>query len=404
MIRSFVFFVFLIVGASIYAEDIEITPQCIYGKYGLPCIRSVEYMKKNFIGKRFVFNPGKRGSFYLEDLELGEQDKGKTIQFSKFSANDDGDPDMDLIVSFFVTEDLVEKKKKTVYMYKRGVSIFNLPFVDMTKIKDEIDEAKGKSFTLPDIKNTYTIVDAKFEYFTEKSDFESICYYIKDDISGDTIKYSNMDKDYKDFGNLISNKSHVIKMESVDVASKESDVSYDITSEKDGEYFYYTFSDSLISASIALIPKTFLISLKNLSNSTIKVIWDDAVIVDINGESNSVIHAGTRYAERDNTQIPTNIIKGAKISDTVSPKSKVKWVKGRRPQFYYFPFAVNTGFLGSILHSIAVSADINNSSPGYWEPFHTQLMLPIQMKDAIYEYIFNFVIDYQYSFQLNVLK
>ena len=40
----------------------------------------------------------------------------------------------------------------------------------------------------------------------------------------------------------------------------------------------------------------------------------------------------------------------------------------------------------------------------YIEPFHTQLMLPIQMKDAIYEYIFNFVIDYQYSFQLNVLK
>lgn len=115
--------------------------------------------------------------------------------------------------------------------------------------------------------------------------------------------------------------------------------------------------------------------MKNISNNSEKIIWNEATYVDIDGYSSKTIHIGTKYSEKEGEQLPTTIIKGAKITDAISPIDKVNYDKVTK-QWEELPLFPST-------------PPIDKTCLG-----QIRLMLPIQIKETINEYIFNFKVDY----------
>ena len=135
----------------------------------------------------------------------------------------------------------------------------------------------------------------------------------------------------------------------------------------------FSYVDNVIDILIFSGEKEFDFVLKNVSDNSIKVIWNEAVFVGYDGSSSKIMHVGTKYAQRDGDQPPTTIIKGAKIEDCAIPNCNVKLVDSDWKVISMFPFAQKS------------------------EPIQLRLMLPIQIKDVINEYVFVFEADWSYD-------
>ena len=99
------------------------------------------------------------------------------------------------------------------------------------------------------------------------------------------------------------------------------------------------------------------------------------MFVNYDGSTSKIMHEGTKYSQREGDQPSTTIIKGAKIEDIAVPTCNVRY-------------------------SYALEEWVNESmypSKPYENPGQLQLMLPIQIKDVINEYIFVFDVKYMYD-------
>jgi hypothetical protein len=67
------------------------------------------------------------------------------------------------------------------------------------------------------------------------------------------------------------------------------------------------------------------IAIANTSTGLVSVIWDETAAILPDGTSDRVIHAGTRYIERDRPTPPTPIAPGSRIVDGIWPVSLVNW-------------------------------------------------------------------------------
>ena len=115
--------------------------------------------------------------------------------------------------------------------------------------------------------------------------------------------------------------------------------------------------------------------LKNVSDNSIKVVWNEAVFVGFDGATSKVMHAGTKYSQREADQPATTIIKGAKIEDLAAPNCNIRY---------------------SDVLKEWVTESMYPSAPAL-SPGQLRLMLPIQIKEVINEYIFIFDVSYVYN-------
>lgn len=137
----------------------------------------------------------------------------------------------------------------------------------------------------------------------------------------------------------------------------------------------FSYVDEIIDIIIYATSSQFNFELKNVSQSSIKVIWNEAVFVDSDGSTSKVMHVGTKYSEREGDQPPTTIIKGAKIDDLAVPTKNVRYSDVLKEW---------------VTDSMYPSTPALNVDP-------IRLMLPIQVKDTINEYIFVFEVKYSYD-------
>ena len=138
----------------------------------------------------------------------------------------------------------------------------------------------------------------------------------------------------------------------------------------------YGYTDSQIDIFIYVSSTQFNFELKNVSETTQKLVWNEAVFVDTDGSSSKVMHVGTKYSERDGDQPSSTIIKGAKLDDIACPTKNVRYSD-----------VIHEWMTDNILPTKYIKEELPN----------IRLMLPIQIKDVINEYIFDFNVKWIYE-------
>lgn len=140
----------------------------------------------------------------------------------------------------------------------------------------------------------------------------------------------------------------------------------------------YSYCDNVINIEIFADSKKFNFVLKNVSDTSIKLLWNEASFVNLNGSSCRVMHNGIKYIDRNGDQPASTIIKGAKLLDIIIPNDNVEFL--------------DLSLLGLksewVINDMFSSKDANG---------HLSIMLPIQIKDTINEYIFVFSIRHRWE-------
>lgn len=90
----------------------------------------------------------------------------------------------------------------------------------------------------------------------------------------------------------------------------------------------YRYEDDFIDIVWYVSSKQFNFKLKNKSNHTIKINWDDISFVDYDGKVGRVMHAGVKYTDRNSSQPASTIPKGANIEDILLPTENVYFLSG----------------------------------------------------------------------------
>ena len=144
----------------------------------------------------------------------------------------------------------------------------------------------------------------------------------------------------------------------------------------------FSFQDENISISIFATDR-FDFDLKNVSDHSIKLIWNDAAYVDLRGNSSKIMHNGIKYSQREENQPSTTIIAGANIHDVIIPNSSVYYDKG---------LGENTKFSGWRIAPLFPTNYRGKNNIG-----EVRLMLPIQIKGVTNEYTFVFKVYYKFK-------
>ena len=85
----------------------------------------------------------------------------------------------------------------------------------------------------------------------------------------------------------------------------------------------FLYGDSSIEITILPAFDGVDFRLRNLTEHAVKLVWDEAVFMDLDGTSNRVLHAGVRYAERNNAQVDSVVAPGGVLQDVIVPVNRV---------------------------------------------------------------------------------
>lgn len=102
-----------------------------------------------------------------------------------------------------------------------------------------------------------------------------------------------------------------------------------VVSFQEGATSKYRYEDDYIDIIWYVGLKEFNFTLKNKSNHTIKLNWDDISYVDYKGSVGRVMHSGVKYIDRNNSQPASTIPRGASITDVLIPTDNIYYVSGK---------------------------------------------------------------------------
>lgn len=249
-------------------------------------------------------------------------------------------------------------------------------FVDAANIKDIND--LGKEFSNPSFKCRYNVIGigTKTRYsYTLHGNEKTKMYTVKNSINGKTKEveaYSAKTDAFKgdDSGRFFASLSKVEKPSNAAVRYGST------TTITDKDITKFSYVDNFIDITIFASTDQFHFVLRNVSDNTIKVVWNEAVFVDVDGSTSKVMHSGVKYSQREGDQPASTIIKGAKLEDLAAPTANV----------YY-----------SDVLKEWTSYSLYRNADKKAEGQTIRLMLPIQVKEVINEYIFEFGLNYVYD-------
>ena len=232
----------------------------------------------------------------------------------------------------------------------------------------------GHVYSHPKVKASYEVVELiKYkEYDWQSSTVDG--YRVKNSITGETKDVAASSASTDCFKEDLSGK-YFATLTQVERPSDSSDRYGATETIVDDGVTKFSYVDEYIDILIFASYNQFNFVLKNVSQTSIKVIWNEAVFVDSDGSTSKVMHTGIKYSEREGDQPATTIIKGAKIDDLAAPTKNVRYSDVLKKW---------------VTDSMFPSVPALNVDP-------IRLMLPIQVKDTINEYIFVFDVGYSYN-------
>ncbi len=153
--------------------------------------------------------------------------------------------------------------------------------------------------------------------------------------------------------------------------------------------YKYMFEDEMIK--ILWMPSSaeLRFRLKNKTNHSIKIIWNDAAYVCEKGKSHRVMHAGVKYIDRNNLQQSGVVAGNGVITDFIYPTDYANYTYDR---WVESPLQAGGWVLKPLLPNSQAGGDqqkLLNSGTSYIDKT-MQLLLPIQLEDVTYNYVFTF--------------
>lgn len=335
------------------------------------------YYKKNSHGKNpfgllevkpvkilsvdFVKSKGKKDKKWSKlKLKIEDVEKGKTATYSYYFGNR----------TSYLGELLDDELDYGNRLEYEDLTFF---FYDKWKEanKDKFDLI-GKEVSDKLVKVKYIIEDVVPAYNYKEKNYD-VKYEVRNNITGEKRKCY-----YNEIFN--SDKYKTIKEYMGIESPSNAKVGTFKKPDKDAIYSkrFYEYIDDIIDINIRTANTEFVFNIKNVSDGTIKIIWDDAVFVDVDGTTQRIMHKGTKYSERNNSQVPTSIIKGTSIDDIACPVGKVYYDDDWKAHPLYGDKYMEMDY--SIYDGKSI-----------------RLMLPIQYNGNIYEYLFIVNLKYEYS-------
>lgn len=234
----------------------------------------------------------------------------------------------------------------------------------------------GEVLSNPRVKHQYEIVGFAFPNNENLHKLEYAYYVVRQiNNAASTHKCSYSDPLSNAFAEDLSG-NYVTLLASVEKPSN-SEIRYGTTTVvEDDKVTKFSYVDNAIDIIIFGSSTQFSFVLKNVSDNTIKVVWDEAVFVDYDGATSKIMHLGTKYSQKNGEQPASTVIKGAKIEDVAVPTVNVRYSEVLKEW---------------------ITDSMYPSDPGE-EPGQLRLMLPIQLKDVINEYIFVFDVKYVFKY------
>lgn len=135
---------------------------------------------------------------------------------------------------------------------------------------------------------------------------------------------------------------------------------------------WFKFGDEFIDLSIKGTVEQFDLIIRNKSANTIKIIWDDAVFVNVDGNTSKVMHKGVKYVDRESSQGSSTIIRGSSLSDIIIPNVFVYYDESLKTWTSWAYYPEDSSYEGKTV----------------------TIMLPVQIKDVINEYLLEFTLLY----------
>lgn len=355
-------------------------------KYHLKEYNTVEEFQEAYLNKVISYAPiGSAG--YRQQMNLnfsirnfivtsitGKTKKGKDTQDMEWTIKEVDD----IVTRTFIVHSGNYNKKIREINENREFLFRDLQFYNFDEWKEEHKSEIGKQFEDPMVKAKYVVTDVSLSVAEDPEKYKRMdvfkMYTVKNSISGEESTY-------------VADKAHILcfredrlgkyvsTLAKVEKPSNPSVKFGKTTTVLDEGITKYSYEDNFISIIIFGTATQFSFILKNVSETTQKLIWDEAVYVDYKGSTSKVMHSGIKYSQREASQPPSIIIKGASLDDIAVPTANV----------YY----------NDILNEWSLKSMYPNELRK--ETMQAQLMLPIQIKDVINEYIFVFDIKFTYN-------
>jgi hypothetical protein len=144
----------------------------------------------------------------------------------------------------------------------------------------------------------------------------------------------------------------------------------------------YRFEDKLIAATFSVGSNQILFDLENRSQYPIQLSWTEAAFVDLQGQSQPVMHTGIKYTDCSSPKAPSVIVAKGRITDVIVPCNYVKFAYSSWVQHDYLP----SGTYVLLDSADAVARRLEQEVKGK----RIQVLLPIKTQDVVNDYTFTF--------------
>ncbi len=354
---------------------------------------------QQYVGKSFFVRPayGQLETWKNSGFEYDKAYDGKTFTISKVTVKDvtlNGKPNKEITV--MAVEDGGKKKIKFKGYEEVSVKVSAwsgikqwpligwMPIVFVEPFNEFKQKHMGETVTHEKVKDQYEIVDV---YVGQAGKGEAgspmLMYTVKNKRTGETINCPYAKVKDVPFESALkgSYKTALIKVEKPEDATNRYGETKTI---QDAGVDKYSYNDSIIDITIFGTKEQFIFVLKNVSAHSLKIIWNEAAFVGLDGSTSKIMHVGTKYSQRENDQPATVVIKGAKIEDVATPTVNV-----------YYDEGVRIGY-STVGNGWKTKSMLPKEYKGK-EAGEIRLMLPIQVKDVVNEYTFVFKVYYIYD-------
>ncbi len=99
----------------------------------------------------------------------------------------------------------------------------------------------------------------------------------------------------------------------------------------------FVYEDGLFNGQFYVTSSRINFTLTNKTDRSIKIIWDEAAFIDMEGQSGRVTHEGVKYIDRNASQPPSVVPSEKSLTDFVVPTERVYYREGYYSQYFSTP-------------------------------------------------------------------